>query len=55
MEQQNKFTIICNKCASTNVEIYFYSGYIYGYSGDLGSMDITCKDCCNKLEGEEIE
>ena len=45
----DKFTVTCDKCGGTNLEIDDSRGYSET-SGSWGSIDITCLDCGNSEE-----
>lgn len=44
------FTIICNKCKSTNVAKYDDTGEGSEYTGAWGDAGLKCKDCGNATE-----
>lgn len=44
------FTIICNKCESTNIIFYDETGCGSEYTGAWGDAGIKCMDCGNSAE-----
>ena len=48
------FEIKCKNCNSTNVTIKYYSGMIFDGGGCVGSLYITCNDCGNEVDGDDI-
>lgn len=43
------FTIVCNKCKSTNVHLFG------GYDGDVNVMCDDCENSCDSLELIDFE
>lgn len=52
---KEKFSIKCEKCNSSNVDVDFYSGYVSAFGSDVGHLLITCNDCKNEFKGEDSE
>ncbi len=51
---KNNFSIECEKCHSKNVNIDFWDGYMDGEISEIGHLIITCNDCKNELDIEDI-